>query len=272
MYAIRSYYGGKALAKGGSVLLGEHGGGNKDRHLIAVLDDLESAAGGNLGLAVAHIPADQTIHGLIMGQIINHFINGLRLTAGLIIGKGLLELSVQIADRAETMPLAHGPFGIDIQEFLRHFPDRITDLFLGGLPPLRSQPVKLRLLVGQPLVPADPVETINRNVELILVPIADEQEITSLPGDFHVDHALKNPDTVVAMDNKITLGELFYLNSLSLLATSASLPARTKPFFAKKFRGGEEMQAFPGKIKSPRQGLFKTMNDRCIPNLRTAVA
>ena len=44
------------------MLLGKDGSGDQDCHLHAVLDCLKGGPDGDLGLAKAHIPADQTVH------------------------------------------------------------------------------------------------------------------------------------------------------------------------------------------------------------------
>ena len=52
----------EALAEGVPVLLGEDGGGHEHRHLVPVERDLERGAHRHLGLAVAHVAADEPVH------------------------------------------------------------------------------------------------------------------------------------------------------------------------------------------------------------------
>ncbi len=55
--------GGKPGAKGLPVLEGENGRGREDRHLLAVEDGAHGGSHGHLGLAVADVAEDETVHG-----------------------------------------------------------------------------------------------------------------------------------------------------------------------------------------------------------------
>jgi len=52
-----------ALPEGVEVLLGQDGGGRKDRHLFAFHDGFKGGPDRDLGLAKTNIPADEPIHG-----------------------------------------------------------------------------------------------------------------------------------------------------------------------------------------------------------------
>ena len=52
----------QALLEGIVVLLGQDGGGHQDGDLLAVHHRFEGGAQRHLGLAVAHIAADQAVH------------------------------------------------------------------------------------------------------------------------------------------------------------------------------------------------------------------
>ena len=56
--------GRKAPLEGLEVLEGEHGGGREHRDLLAVAQRFERGAHGDLGLAVAHVAAQQPVHGM----------------------------------------------------------------------------------------------------------------------------------------------------------------------------------------------------------------
>ena len=53
----------EALLEGLEVLLHQDRGGRQQGHLLAAHHRLEGGAQGDLGLAVAHVPADQAVHG-----------------------------------------------------------------------------------------------------------------------------------------------------------------------------------------------------------------
>ena len=83
---------GEALAEGLVVLLGEHRGGHQHGDLLAVHDRLEGGAQRHLGLAVAHVAADQAVHGLGPLHVPLHVADGLQLVGRLVVGEGRLEL------------------------------------------------------------------------------------------------------------------------------------------------------------------------------------
>lgn len=89
------------------------------------------------------------------------------------------------------MPLANGPLGINIQKFLGDLPHRLSNFFLGCLPALGSQAVQLGLLVCESLVFADPVKLINRNIELVVIAIINDQVVALMTGNLHVDQTTK---------------------------------------------------------------------------------
>ncbi len=55
---------GEPLPEGAVVLLGQDGGGHQHHHLLAVQGGLEGRPQGDLGLAVAHVAAQQAVHGM----------------------------------------------------------------------------------------------------------------------------------------------------------------------------------------------------------------
>ena len=102
---------GETFAKGCCMLFGQDGGRNEDRHLEAIFNGFEGRTGGDFGLAVTDIATDEAIHRLITGQIVDDVVDGLGLPAGFIVGKGFLQLPVEIARRRKTVTMAHGPVG-----------------------------------------------------------------------------------------------------------------------------------------------------------------
>ena len=75
----------------GIVLLRQHGGGHQQRHLLAVQDALHGGAEGHLRLAVAHVAAEQPVHGHGFLHIGLDLPDGSQLIVGLRIVEGLLK-------------------------------------------------------------------------------------------------------------------------------------------------------------------------------------
>ena len=79
------------------VLEGEDGGGGEDGDLLAVLHGLECGAHGDLGLAVAHVAAEQAVHGLRRFHVALDVGDGGDLVVGLVEVEGVLELALHVA-------------------------------------------------------------------------------------------------------------------------------------------------------------------------------
>ena len=71
------------LGEGAEVLLGQHGRGHEEHHLAAVGRGLERRAQRHLGLAVAHVAADQPVHGPRLLHVRPHGLDRIQLVGGL---------------------------------------------------------------------------------------------------------------------------------------------------------------------------------------------
>ena len=189
------------------MLFGQDGGRHQDRHLIAVLDHLEGGPYRHLGLAVADIAADQPVHRLVGGEIVDDLGDGLVLARGLVKGEGLLQFMEELGRRGESPALAQFPVGIDIEQFLGDLPHLFLDLGLGRLPGLGAEFVDFRLLIGEPLVAGDQVEPVHRQVELVAVAVFNVDEVVGDPLELHGDQAQVDTQAVVAMDDDIAVLE-----------------------------------------------------------------
>ena len=98
------------------MLLGQNGGRAEHHHLLAVLGGLEGGAQGHLGLAEAHIAADEAIHGARGLHVVLHIGDGGELVAGLGVGEGLLHLALPGRVRREAEALGGGATGVHIDE------------------------------------------------------------------------------------------------------------------------------------------------------------
>ncbi len=106
----------EALGEGLVVLLGEKGRRHQDRHLLPRLDRLEGSPNRDLGLPVADIAEDETVHGAGIFHVLLDLDDGLHLIRGLLVGERPLQLSlprgvglegVSHRSRTEAMQLDH---------------------------------------------------------------------------------------------------------------------------------------------------------------------
>ena len=132
--------GGHALGEGGGVLLRQNGRGHEHRHLVAAADGLEGGADGDLRLAVAHVPHDETVHGAVALHVRFHVARGGGLVGRFDEGEGGFEFhlpgSVVVAGDAGQ----HLPGGVELEQIFGQLAHGLADLLLGALPLLGAQP------------------------------------------------------------------------------------------------------------------------------------
>ena len=160
---------GKALRKRLEVLLGEDRRGAQHHDLLLVLRGLERGAQGDLGLAEAHVPAQQAVHrlgGLHVGLDVR---DGQALVVGELVGEALLHLALPGAVGREGKALRGGAPGVEV--------DQVEGELLGGLARLGGGAAPVggvqtrepgAIAVGAH-VARDAVHLLERHVELVAV-------------------------------------------------------------------------------------------------------
>ena len=103
------------LHGGGVVLLGQDGGGHQDGGLLAVQDALHHGPEGHLRLAVAHVAAQQPVHGPGLLHVRLDLRDAPQLVVGLGVVKGLLKLPLPggVRGEGEARPLL--PLGVQLR-------------------------------------------------------------------------------------------------------------------------------------------------------------
>ena len=108
--------GGHALGKGQQVLLGQDGGRGQDGYLHAVHHGLEGGPNGHLGFAVAHVAAQEPVHGNGLFHIGLDFRNGFQLVRGFLKGEAVLEFLLEGGIRGKGMARGDFPLGVQPQQ------------------------------------------------------------------------------------------------------------------------------------------------------------
>ena len=103
---------------GGVVLLGQHGGGHQNGGLLAVQDALHHRPQGHLRLAVAHVAAEEPVHGPGLLHVPFDLLHGPQLVIGLGVGERLLKLPLPHGVRGEGEARAALPLGVELGETL----------------------------------------------------------------------------------------------------------------------------------------------------------
>ncbi len=142
---------------------------------------------GHLGLAEAHVAADQAIHGRARQHVLVHRLDGGLLVRGLLEGEAGGEGGVVGCRVLEGIALARGAAGIDVEQLGGHVPYLFGGLALGLLPGFGAQLVQGRQGVVGARVAGDQVQVGHRHVQLGVVGIFEQQEflglIVQLQGD-----------------------------------------------------------------------------------------
>ena len=112
-YTHRHREAAKAAHRGGVVLLGQNGGGHQDCRLLPVQDALHHRPEGHLGLAVAHIAAEEPVHGRLSLHIPLDVRDTPELVLGLLIVEGRLKLLLPGAVRGEGEPRLALALGVE---------------------------------------------------------------------------------------------------------------------------------------------------------------
>ena len=119
---------------GKQMLLGQHCCGHQQGYLFSVHNGLKCRTQGHLGFPVAHIPAEQAVHGDGFFHIRFDLCNGFHLVRCFLEGEPFLKLPLQIRIRRIGIPIGNLPQGIQADQFLRQLGDGGRSLCLHPLP------------------------------------------------------------------------------------------------------------------------------------------
>ena len=194
--------------EGEVVLLGEHRGGNQQRHLAAPLDRLEGRAQSDLGLAEADVSAEQPVHGPSGLHVALDVLDDQELVAGLLIGERGFQLLLPVGVTREGVALGIQPAGVELDQFLSDLVHPAPHRTPGALPLPGAQPGELGMLLGTTRVALDPIEVLDRHVELAALGVLQLHVLTLPPVVRHPAHGQEATDPVVAMDHHVSGFEL----------------------------------------------------------------
>ena len=132
------------VQEGVVMLLREDRGRDEEGHLLALLHRLECRADGDLGLAEAHVAADQAVHDLAGLHVILHSLDGAQLIIGLFKLELFFKLFLPDGIRAVAEALLGLARRIEPHQLGRDILDGRPHARLGVVPLLAAQPVDLR--------------------------------------------------------------------------------------------------------------------------------
>ena len=155
------------------VLVGQQGSGDQNRTLATILCSNEGRAHGDLGLAKAHIAADETVHDFGGTHVGFHGFNRRGLIRRFLKGEAFAEPLPLGLIQLVRMPHPGLASGVNIEELCRHiggaFPGSAARLF----PLLAAQPVERCGIWVTCRVAANQVERADRHVEFVALGVLE---------------------------------------------------------------------------------------------------
>ena len=187
---------GKTLKEGLVVLLGQNGRGAEHHDLAAGVHALKRRAQGNLGLAKAHVAAEQAIHGLGRLHVGLDVGDSLQLVACLVVGEALLHLDLlgRIGRTGDTGNRRAARIQVD--QVKRQLFGVLACLVGGTRPVGGIEPGQARLVAVGANIACDAVDLLERHVELVAVGIFQQKVVALLAAHFLARDLAKERDAV----------------------------------------------------------------------------
>ena len=183
------------------MLLRQYGSRHQHRHLHPFVDRFESGPQGHLGLAVAHIAADEAIHRLGDFHIVFDFIDGAYLVGRFQVGERVLQIPLPGGVGAEAVAGRRFPGGVKTQQFLGDFPRRPLGPLLDALPLAAPQTGQRGRLVRGRHIKPQPVQLFRRHIKTVVAGVFQHQVLFLIARRFQLGNAGELGDAVVNMNH-----------------------------------------------------------------------
>ena len=186
----------KALKERLVVLLGKNGRGAEHHDLAAGVHALKRRTQSDLGLAEAHVAAQQAVHGLGRLHVGLNVGDGLQLVACLVVREALLHLDLlgRIGRTGDTGNRRAARIQID--QVKRQFFGILARLIGGTRPVGGVEPGQARLVAVGANIARDAVDLLERHVELVAVGIFQQKVVALLAAHFLARDLAKERDAV----------------------------------------------------------------------------
>ena len=194
---------GKAVEERLEVLLGEDRGGAQHHDLAALGHALERGTKGNLGLAEAHVSAQQAVHGPGRLHVGLDVVDGGALVCRECVGEGRLHLLLLGGVRLEGMPLDARTTRVQVHEVKGEALGVLAGLVRCAGPVRRVQAREARARAVRANVARDAVHLLERHEELVAAGIL-EKEVVALATAHLLAHDVgKQRDAVRGVDDVV---------------------------------------------------------------------
>ena len=187
---------GKALKERLVVLLGKNGRGAEHHDLAAGVHALKRRAQGDLGLAKAHVSAQQAVHGLGRLHVGLDVGDSLQLVARLVVGEALLHLDLlgRVGRAGDTGNRRAARIQVD--QVKRQLFGILARLVGSPRPVGGVEPGQARLITVGTDVARDAVNLLQRHVELVAIGVFQQKVVALLAAHFLARDLAKERDAV----------------------------------------------------------------------------
>ena len=178
------------------MLLGQNGRGAEHHDLATGVHALKRRAQGDLGLAEAHIAAQQAVHGLGRLHVGLNVGDGLQLVARLVVRKALLHLNLlgRVGWAGDTGNRRAARIQID--QVKRQLFGVLARLIGGTRPVGGVESGQARLVTVGTDIACDAVDLLERHVELVAIGIFQQEVVALLAAHFLARDLAKERDAV----------------------------------------------------------------------------
>ena len=156
---------GEPLGEGAEVLLGQHRRGHQDGDLLAVVDGLERGPHGDLGLAVAHVAAQQPVHRLRLLLVPLDLGDGAELVGRFLVRERVLELALPVAVGRQRVAGQGRADRLNLDHVGGHVAQGLADALLLALPRRAAEFRQLRLHLRAADVALHQIDARRRHVQ-----------------------------------------------------------------------------------------------------------
>ncbi len=199
---------GEPLPERAVVLLSQDGGGDQNHDLFAVQRRLEGRPQRHLGLAVAHVAAEEPVHGLRGLHVVLDGIDGPSLVLGLLVGEGLLEAHLPLAVFGEAMTERGLTERVQMQQLPRHLTGGLAHPALEVLPGFCPPAWRVREESPRSHVAHDLGYLVVGDVEHVPVPVGQVEVVSRDPGDGLGGDALEATHPVIFVHHEVALAQV----------------------------------------------------------------
>ena len=195
--------------KGLVMLPGQDGGGDHNGALLAVQDALKDPPKGHLGLAEAHVPAEEAVHGAGALHIRLDLGDAPQLVVGLVVLKPLFKLPLPVAVRGEGVALGGKALGVKLDQLLGHVRNGLLHPLAGLVPHVGME------LIQAEIGPFPAADVLGHLVQLgdgdkegVGPGVTDFDIVLGHPLDLFLKDPLKDADAVGCVDHIVPRGQV----------------------------------------------------------------